>query len=139
MVSRELTCVVVLIIVVITIATSGCTNKDARQDIPMRKIVEYPVVAIVDFNGIDCKVVLLEDGEVIVSSPEGVLKDMQWELTFDGTDTYVYQFTGFDYMLISFPYLPDEQYVCDDLVISKDGSAKFGSLEDDRWVHGHWY
>ncbi len=106
---------------------------------PMRKIVEYPVVAIVDFNGIDCKVVLLEDGEVIVSSPEGVLKDLQWELTFDGTDTYVYHFTGFDYMLISFPYLSDEQYVFDDLVISKDGSAKFGSSEDDCWVRGHWY
>jgi len=139
MVSRELTCVFVLIIVVITIATSGCTNEDAQQNIPMRKIVEYPVVAIGDFDGIDFKVVLLEDGEVIVSSPKGVLKDMRWELTFDGTDTYVYRFTGFDYMLISFPYLSDEQYVCDDLVISNDGSAKFGSLEDDRWVHGHWY
>ena len=137
--SRELTCAVVLIIVVITIATSGCTNEDARQNMPMRKIVEYPVVAIGDFNGIDYKVVLLEDGEVIVSSVDGVLKDMQWELTFEGTDTYVYHFTGVQFLLISFPYRSDEQYICDDLVISKDGSAKFGSLEDDRWVRGHWY
>lgn len=130
------TIIVAIILSVVMVVLSGCIGSSHHPEVPMRKIIEYPVVMI---TANDIVLIMFEGGEATMKFRGEMSEVMHWELKTGETDFYHYRITGT--MLVSYYNLgdPDAQIPCRDLVLRKDGTASFGSVKDDVFFDGHWH
>ena len=102
----------------------------------MKKVIEYPVVVTTD-RGI--VLILFEGGEAILKYRGETDETVHWELKTGGTDFYHYEIMGLGTYYFYNMMDPDNKIPCRDLILTRDGAARFGSLKDDFFDDGEWW